>query len=283
MNRNKIFTFHTIMHVCKRSLFTLFVLLLAAGCSKDNEEDNGGNVIVVDPVNPQNKPSWTIGKGRALAEVPAWTPIPDELLSSSMTVTVGLDKAFTEDDIDEEGDMLAAFCGTECLGVSNIRITSSGEARAYMYVLPPTGTDRSISFSYYSKKKGRLYCWPNKLQYKNNDIVGTTREPYTLSLEEENYGFRYRGTVCIASSVFQSFNTAADELSVFLGNECRMVMRKGDYNQEEKVILLEVPIDNNSDKITLHYYSSAQDRIFVSQEFAVISFGNTYINQVNWQ
>lgn len=254
------------------------LLLLAAGCNNDSDD----NTIIPDTPGGHNKPGWVMQSGKPVSEAPLWQPKEDELLTSSMTVTLTLDATFPDSGIDEE-DMVAAFgAEDDCLGCSKVSF-GSGSPRFYVYVLPPADPSGSISFAYYSKKANRVYCWSNRLTFENNRSVGSVRDPYILKGDEENYGCMDNAVVYISLSAIPNIDWNNDEFAMFVGNECRMVLTSNDYRAEENILAFYVPVNNFNEKISLHYYSHAEDRILTSPDYDIQPYGICNIEQLTWK
>lgn len=237
------------------------MIMLATGCSSDSD-DNG------DGPDGRNKPGWTIQSGKSVSEAPVWEPVTDELLTSSMTVTLTLDETFSQADIEPE-DMIAAFGpDNECLGCSKVSFMT-GRARFYVYVLPPSDLSKRIAFTYYSTTDKKIYCWDNYLTFENNKIVGSVKEPHVLNRNQENHGCLDNIVAFVDLSPIKSINWNRDEFALFVGDECRMTASKDAYVAAENILAVRMPVDNYNEKVSLHYYSHAEDRIYVSQEFGI--------------
>ena len=158
---------------CRRNKFSLYSVLCIlsvlavsfAGCKKDSEKE---------PDNPQ--PQTTLYGSVAR---PAWTAPEKSDMTSSMTAVVKVDlKAqypnIAKDFVLDDTDLLAAFSGDICLGV-----TSPDEGLFYLYIGAPIGvTPSSVTLRYYSAHYKNLFEHKDAFPYLNDECLGTVAEPY---------------------------------------------------------------------------------------------------------
>lgn len=251
------------------------ILLLAAGCS------GGSDPVTPDPTEKHNKPHWSLEPGRRVEQAPAWTPIDDELLSSSMTVTVGLDETLAADGV-SAADMVAAFSGGDCLGVTHVN-NQSGKPRFYLYVLSPRDDRKTVTLAYYSAGSQRVYYWSDILGFENNRVVGSARQPFELKLAGENHGLQYSAQVGVALPM--SSLADADEVAAFVGGECRQVLTAKDRVQDRGGLYCQfvLPMSSSSEQVGIRYYSHTEDRVYASREYPVTAGGVCAIDKLEWQ
>ena len=141
------------------SLFVLCTLFLCSltGCKDKNAPDSlNGNVA---------RPTWAVTSNRDF--------------TSSMTAVVKVDlKAqypnIAKDFVLDDTDLLAAFSGDICLGV-----TSPDEGLFYLYIGAPIGvTPSSVTLRYYSAHYKNLFEHKDAFPYLNDECLGTVAEPY---------------------------------------------------------------------------------------------------------
>ena len=149
-------------------LFSLLLVVIAmsflvTSCKKDKD----------------NEPDSIIGN----VSKPAWALPADWDLSSSMTaiVKVDLTSLYTEDQLKAvnyqltTNDMLAAFCGDECLGIGEWK----EDYKAYwLYISAPEKGDK-VTLKYYSPVLKHIYRASETIPYVNDKWYGSTSEPYT--------------------------------------------------------------------------------------------------------
>jgi len=141
------------------ALCSLFVLLLA-GCKKEPE------TLISD----QPTPNWTA---------------PEQYdMTSSMTAVVRVDLTRTypsqvkeAESAINEGDLLAAFIGEECVGV-----TKPAEGNLfYLYISgPKSGSDDAqVTLRYYSALLKNTFAAKQTIPYVNDAHHGSVTEPLT--------------------------------------------------------------------------------------------------------
>lgn len=115
---------------------------------------------------------------------PEWTAPADYDYTSSMTavIKVDLSSQFTEatDFAIDAKDLIAAFCGNECLGVAEQK-----EGLFYLYICAPKQSAEEapmVRFRYYSGLYSDIFVAKDAFAYKNDAILGTP-EPLLLQWE----------------------------------------------------------------------------------------------------
>ena len=128
--------------------------------------------------NGKNEPSTLISD----KEKPSWTaPVDDYDMSSSMTATVKVDLTINYPKLIKdaersigEGDLLAAFAGNKCIGV-----TTPQEGLFFLYITPPAEADAVITLHYYSSILKNLFVAEETFTFANDTQLGSYTEPYT--------------------------------------------------------------------------------------------------------
>ena len=140
-------------------LFSCALLLLAAGCKKQN-----------------NEPEFIIGT----TEKPSWTNPVDYDMSSSMTAIVKVDMSatYTAEQLSSAkykqttDDLMAAFSGDNCLGVAE-----QVDGLFYLYITTPEDGG-NVTLKYYSSVLKNIFA-AEPVPFKNDQQLGTVREPYS--------------------------------------------------------------------------------------------------------
>lgn len=157
------------------SLFLLGVLTLG-GCSKDD-------AIPDDPTPDQPIPEpsdsdTTATKGIVCDKPTDWVVTSTVDPTTSMTLTIAVTGLPQEA---EEGDMMSAFVGDDCRGVTEA-ITQYGITRFYLPVARVLTDDVDnppmVTLYYYSVKAGRLYTSASDIVFERDGRYGTIEEPY---------------------------------------------------------------------------------------------------------
>ena len=134
----------------------------------------------------QNRPETFISN----VSRPTWTVPTDYDYSSSMTAVVKVDLAAQYPDkatgfVLESNDLLAAFSGETCLGV-----TSPQEGIFYLYIVAPNGSnekivnEQMIKLVYYSGHYKNLFETKDAFPFANDTQQGTIAEPFVPTLVE---------------------------------------------------------------------------------------------------
>jgi len=140
------------------------VAMCALVACKDSKKD--------EPENPQpSQPTSTDINGNKTR--PSWA-VPDEYdYTSSMTAVIRIEKlagkTIAETDVTED-DLLAAFNGDSCLGV-----TSPQEGLFFLYIC---GTEGDVSLRYYSAHYKNIFEQTAAFPFKNDTQKGTVSDPY---------------------------------------------------------------------------------------------------------
>lgn len=108
---------------------------------------------------------------------PDWQ-VPSEYdYSSSMTVIaqVDLTQTYTLKPNDwqlDTADLLAAFAGGECIGVSK-----PVDSLFFLYIIPPSQDNEDITLRYYSARLHNIFQANTVLQFVNGDRQGSVNNP----------------------------------------------------------------------------------------------------------
>ena len=156
--------------IMKKHLFFLafmafLVVCLVAGCNKE-EDDNNNSVHTEEPVIP-------IGN----IPTPDWHVPSDYDYSSSMTVIAQVDltetsKLTPDDWAVDTADLLAAFAGEECIGV-----TKPVNNLFFLYVTSPSQDNEEILLRYYSTRLRNVFQAKTPLTFVNGDRIGSVNDP----------------------------------------------------------------------------------------------------------
>ena len=147
-----------VLALCALSLIAL------TGCKSKNEP--------VQPVDPQTE--TIVGN----VSKPDWTSPSEYDLMSSMTaiVKVDLSQSFTTEQLADwqpaADDMLAAFDGTTCLGM-----TTPQDGLFFLFISAPQ-EGNEVLLKYYSTAVKNIFTATEPVPYKNNTRLGTVSDPY---------------------------------------------------------------------------------------------------------
>ncbi|MBQ0021628.1 MAG: hypothetical protein KBT29_00125 [Prevotellaceae bacterium] len=246
-------------------------LVLFSACSKDDDNDNGGNNGNDTPggYELKNKPSWVMQSGSSQSmEKPDWTPVEDETPFSSMTAAISFEDEKIYENITSD-DVLAVFCEGECIGVTNPVEVNGYGWRFYIYIQQPADKSKGIDLRYYSARTKQQYCWLSCFSFVNDNIIGDLRRPYCPSMEKENGGCTSFATanVCMPEGFHIDWQ-GGDELAVFVGDECRKVVTDRYMLNEEGFFLFYIPLASNDECFSVRYYSAKQDKTYTSPSYS---------------
>lgn len=209
-----------------------------------------------------------------VVENPAWEATENLTPFSSMVATIALDESFIPADMIDVGDMVAAFCNGECLGTTTANWSSAYGCRFYLYIQQPQDNGKDITLGYYSTKKQSVFYWPSRIQYATDSKEGTTAKPLLLSEKGENGGYMFSVTTNFRlPDTFDMDLDKNDELAIFAGDVCRVKINASDKLQDGNSFITVVPMKNLTEKFTIRYYSSSDDRIYTSSEHTLDSDG----------
>ena len=153
---------------------TCALMILSACCKKEQEPETpqqeqgqgGGGGGQVDP--PQSL-SGNVAR-------PNWTAPTDGEIISSMTAVIRVDLLAqypnaAKDFVLTGDDLMAAFSGEKCLGVS-----SPEDGIFYLYI---AGTEGAVTLRYWSGHYKNLFVATDAFVFKNDDHLGTVTAPLT--------------------------------------------------------------------------------------------------------
>lgn len=148
----------------------MFGVALLAACSKDNTP--------VDTIPERNIPTGNI-------PTPQWNVAPGYDYSSSMTAVVEVDLMATYPDITpadwqvDTSDLLAAFAGETCLGV-----TSPSDDLFFLYITAPSQDGEEITLRYYSTRLRNVFLADDSFHFENGARHGSVVDPLTPAFRE---------------------------------------------------------------------------------------------------
>ena len=154
-------------HLFFHAFMAFLVVCLVAGCNKEEEDNNNNNTVPTeDPVIPTGN-----------VPTPDWQVPSDYDYSSSMTVIaqVDLTETYTLTSNDWEvdtADLLAAFAGEECVGV-----TKPVGDLFFLYVTSPSQDSEEIMLRYYSTRLRNVFQAKTPLTFVNGDRIGSVNDP----------------------------------------------------------------------------------------------------------
>lgn len=134
---------------------------------------------IITPPTPE-EPEIPTGK----IPTPDWQVPSDYDYSSSMTVIAQVDLTqtytLTPDDWQvDTADLLAAFAGEECIGVSN-----PVDSLFFLYIVSPSQDNEDITLRYYSARLRNVFQANTALQFVNGDRQGSVNNPLRPLFEE---------------------------------------------------------------------------------------------------
>ncbi len=150
--------------IASRSLALSTVLLLSVA------------MLILSGCKPNNAPLSIIGT----VSSPDWVA-PEDPALSSMIAVVKVDlyrtyatqlKAIEDYQLSSE-DKLAAFCGEECLGVTQLK-----DGLFYLHIVSPQDTQQQVTLRFYSAKLRNLFE-AAPISFTGETILGTVDTPYT--------------------------------------------------------------------------------------------------------
>lgn len=160
------------------SFLALAAALLMAGCTKENTEPT--NTVPIDTVPERDIPTGDI-------PTPAWAYDQDYDYTSSMTAVVGVDLTATYPDLTPDdwqinsGDLLGAFAGETCLGVS-----SPTDGLFFLYITSPAESGADITVRYYSAQLRNVFLADEVLHFESGTQQGSVTNPLTPAFSEFN-------------------------------------------------------------------------------------------------
>jgi hypothetical protein len=169
-------------HLSFQYLIIFLVLSLLVGCKKENVDGPtpGGNDTPGGDVPTSEIPSGNI-------DTPDWQVSSDYDYSSSMTVIAQVDLTTTYTTLTpndwqvDNNDLLAAFAGGECIGV-----TKPIDNLFFLYITSPSQDNEDITLRYYSVQLRNIFQANTVLRFENGARHGSVNEPLKPSFEEFN-------------------------------------------------------------------------------------------------
>ena len=148
------------------------VLSLLVGCKKEENKPT----TPTTPSTPSETEEPAIPSGNIAT--PDWQVPSDYDYSSSMTVVAQVDltlsySTLTANDWQvDDGDLLAAFAGNECLGVAK-----PIDGLFYLYITSPSDDSEEITLKYYSARLRNIFQTDTHFSFVNGDRLGSVNEP----------------------------------------------------------------------------------------------------------
>lgn len=160
-------------HLRNNALLIVFVIVFVS-CGKDEPQTTS------QPSDQPHIPSSNI-------ESPGWIVDSNYDYSASMTAVVSVDLLQSYPEADgywhlDNADMLAAFCGDECLGIAH-----PDDSLFFLFIHAPTnyaagnGDDLIVSFHYYSALLKNIFVANVSYPFLNGDRIGSVLSPLSLS------------------------------------------------------------------------------------------------------
>ncbi len=149
-------------HLTFQYLIVFLVLGLLTGCHREGSEIPRSNVAT-----------------------PEWQVSSDYDYSTSMTVVAEVDLTTTYPELTpkdwqvDTNDLLAAFAGEECIGV-----TSPVDSLFFLYITAPSQENEVITLWYYSSRLCNIFQASTVLQFVNGARHGSVSNPLRPSFEE---------------------------------------------------------------------------------------------------
>jgi hypothetical protein len=209
-------------------------------------------------------PSWKVDlTGSDTA--PQWTAPDNNEYPVSMTAILRL-TPFLEKDV-SAGDLIAAFIGNECRGVSSI-VDVKGVSLFFLYVKAKDTEARNVQLRYYSKANGKIYVAPTQVAYETNKVYGTATNPEYPDFEK---GGKYPVSMTATVKVDRT-PQAGDVLAAFVDDDCRGVATLSSGS----VYNLEIRGKANGESVVLKYYDAAAKQIIRSDARIDLQDGSQY-------
>ncbi len=153
------------------SLVLVFVLV---SCGKDDITTTTNTVVPQRdiPTGTIPNPGWSVAPGYDYNSMPA-------------VVAVDLTRTYpniTPDDWQiNSGDMLGAFAGDECVGVTTL---PPNDSLFFLYISSPSVSGADLTLRYYSAQLHNIFQADTVLHFENNTQVGTVVDPLTPLFKE---------------------------------------------------------------------------------------------------
>lgn len=130
--------------------------------------------VIISACKPTNQPDMQHDR-------PAWAAVDTTDLESTMTITGVLPTTLAS--TADSTDMVAAFAGNDCWGVTHIRYVND-QAYFFLFVNRPRSNADSfplLTLRYYSTKTRYIYVEKNVCNFAVDAIEGTVEEPLSPS------------------------------------------------------------------------------------------------------
>lgn len=214
----------------------------------------------------EEAPHWEIS--HPLFFTPHWLVADDAIdLTSSMNIIATVDIPICEDDV------LAAFCDEVCIGVSTPIETIFG-LRFYLNINRPAESNHLITLAYCCAELQTTYYWIDNLSFQHDGILGKASDPILLS-SEEAWNSLYPVKLTYTLPITEPANE--DELSLFCGDECRMLLPLS-----PKATTVRISMVQQSETFHVRYYSDVEGKIYLSEPFTLQSQQDQTID-IRWK
>ncbi len=120
-----------------------------------------------------------------LEDAPEWTTDPHEF-EYNLTVTAIIDESLIS--IADSSDMIGAFVGDECRGVSQPIFIESLDRFMVFLMVYGNENGEEISFKYYDASEDFIWTMEQSLEFQANLVTGTVVEPFELTLHPLGIG-----------------------------------------------------------------------------------------------
>ena len=242
----------------KAFLYTMVATLLVVtmvSCSDSDEPVSGvkpqWTVVQEVGANPE-LPDYNLTVPSGSDPFPDWQQPDNSLYSTSMHAVMRMPEnilPFASPD-----DVLAAFIGDECRGISTVDNIGS-ELFYFIGIKGDDGESRPVELRYYCARLSRLFTAAELLDFVADGRYGSPSSPYVPAF---NFMTIVEAYVKIESSLIP-YVTSRDILAVFVGDECRGMgerVNNGVYRVSMMVA--------SGEKYNFRYYNYRLDYLFES-------------------
>jgi hypothetical protein len=208
-------------------MMLMAVLTLAWGCSGSDDSGNteqwNGSTYASSA-----KPTWVVD-WTSTSTKPDWQNPDATKFESSMHILVDVEGELKNNS--SENDMMAAFIGGECRGVSHPTRAPNGSVSFLLY-FKGTGTEGSVQtlceLRYYCDKLHHMNVLPFYIAFVPSNILDKKyMKVLTISEGSLKYPLCTQLTVMMPQKTPFTANSG-DMLAVFVGDECRGVGARND-------------------------------------------------------
>lgn len=215
---------------------------------------------------PASAPGWR-ADFTGNASVPSWTDPDKSVYPMSMTAVVRLSPVL--ETLAADGDMMAAFIGGECRGVTK-KVMNDGVRLFFIHVKAPSSENGDVEFRYYSAAAKRVYVSvASDVKYEVDKIYGTAENPAFPDFEQSGpFPVPAKAWVKVDKAQLPFTVAAGDELQAFVGDECRGI--KHVESEADMLYCYDILGRAEGEQVTYRYYSAEKKQVFVSEQSFVI-------------